>query len=107
MRIRILLLIVIATVQLLAVSQKSVEFYVKKHIEKKTNSPVQSVETLSSYIIDGTNGWKVYFLSLDVQIKMGKEIVERKVNKVVFNKGGKIAFKTTSGFFSFSFTSKW
>lgn len=92
MKIKILLAMVLATVQLFAVSQKSVEFYVKKYIEKKTKSPVQSVETLSSYIIEGTNGWKVYFLSLDVKIKMGKEIVEQKVNQVVFNKGGKIAF---------------
>ena len=92
MRIKVLLLIVLATAQLLAISQKSVEFYVKKHIEKKTNSPVQSVETLSSYIVEGTNGWRVYFLSLDVKVKMGREYVERKVPQIVFNKGGKIAF---------------
>ena len=92
MRSKILLLMFLATVQLLAVSQKSVEFYVKKYIEKKTNSPVQSIETLSSYPIEGTNGWKVYFLSLDVKVKMGKESIVRKVNQVVFNKGGKIAF---------------
>jgi protein-disulfide isomerase len=92
MRIKILLLMVLVTVQLLAVSQKSVEFYVKKHIEKKTNSPVQSIETLSSYIIEGTNGWKVYFLVLDVKVKMGQEYVNRKVNQVVFNKASKIAF---------------
>ena len=92
MKIKMLLLIVLATVQLMAVSQKSVELHIKKHIEKKTNSPVQSVETLSSYIIEGTNGWRVYFLSLDVKIKMGKETVDKKVNQVVFNKGDKITF---------------
>ncbi len=92
MKIRILLLIVLATVQLMAVSQKSVELHIKKHIEKKTNSPVQSVETLSSYIIEGTNGWRVYFLSLDVEVTMGKEVVVRKVNQVVFNKGNKVTF---------------
>ena len=92
MRIKFLLVMILATVQLFAVSQKSVEFYVKKHIEEKTNSPVQHVETLSSYIIEGTNGWKVYFLSLDVKIKMGKEVVDKKVNQVVFNKGAKLAF---------------
>ncbi len=92
MRIKILLLMVLATAQLLAVSQKSVEFYVKKYIEKKTNSPVESIETLSSYIIGGTNGWKVYFLSLNVKVKMDKKYVTQKVNQVVFNKGGKIAF---------------
>jgi len=92
MRIRILLLLVLATVQVMSVSQKSIEVYIKKYIEKETNSPVKKVETLSSYLIDGTNGWKVYFLSLDVQIKMGKEQVDKKVNKVVFNKGSKITF---------------
>ena len=92
MRIKVLLLMVLATAQLLAISQKSVEFYVKRYIEKKTNSPVQSVETLSSYIVGGTNGWRVYFLSLDVKVRMGKEYVTRKASKIVFNKGGKIAF---------------
>jgi protein-disulfide isomerase len=92
MRIKILLLIILATAQLLAVSQKSVEFYIKKYIEKKMNSPVKSVKTLSSYLIEGTNGWRVYFLSLDVKVKMGQEFVDKKVNQVVFNKGSKIAF---------------
>ncbi|CAA6815141.1 MAG: Unknown protein [uncultured Sulfurovum sp.] len=92
MKIKILLLMVLATAQLLAVSQKSVEFYVKQYIEKKTNSPVQSVETLSSYPIEGTNGWKVYFLVLDVKVNMGDTIVPKKINQIVFNKGSKIAF---------------
>lgn len=92
MKIKILLLMILSTLQIVAVSQKSVEVYVKKHIEKTTKSPVKSIETISSYIVDGTNGWKVYFLSLDVQINMGKEILNRKVNQVVFNKGSQIAF---------------
>ncbi|CAA6798405.1 MAG: Unknown protein [uncultured Sulfurovum sp.] len=92
MKIRILLLMFLATIQLFAVSQKSVEFYVKEYIEKKMKSPVESIETLSSYTVDGTNGWKVYFLALNVKIKMGNEEVSRKLNQVVFNKGSKIAF---------------
>jgi len=92
MKIRILLVMFIATVQLLAVSQKSVEFYVKKYIEKKTNSPVKHIETISSYIIDGTNGWRVYFLSLDIEAKIGNKIVPKKATQVVFNKGSKVAF---------------
>ncbi|CAA6803947.1 MAG: Secreted protein, suppressor for copper-sensitivity ScsC [uncultured Sulfurovum sp.] len=92
MRIKILLLMILATAQLLGVSQKSVEFYVKKYIEKKTNSPVKHVETLSSYVIEGTNGWKVYFLSLEVSVNMNNQFIDKKVNKVVFNKGSKIAF---------------
>ncbi len=83
---------VLVTVQLLAVSQKSVEFYVKKYIEKKSRSSVKKIQTLSSYIIEGTNGWRVYFLSLDVKVKEGKEYVDKKMSKVVFNKGSKIAF---------------
>ncbi|CAA6821783.1 MAG: Unknown protein [uncultured Sulfurovum sp.] len=92
MKIKILLLMILATAQLLAVSQKSIEFYVKQYMEKKMNSSVQSIETLSSYPIDGTNGWKVYFLALDLDINMGGKIVAQKLNQVVFNKGGKIAF---------------
>jgi len=92
MKIKILLVMFIATVQLLAVSQKSVEFYVKKYIEKKTNSPVKHIETISSYIIDGTNGWRVYFLSLDIEAKIGNKIVPKKANQVVFNKGSKVTF---------------
>lgn len=83
---------VLATAQLLAVSQKSIEYYVKQYMEKKMSSPVESIETLSSYLVEGTNGWKVYFLVLEVKIKMDKELSVKKLNQVVFNKGGKIAF---------------
>lgn len=92
MRIKFLLVMVLATVQLMAVSQKSVEFYVKKYMEKKTNSSVQHIETLSSYVIEGTNGWKVYFLALDMKIRMDNESIAKKMHKIVFNKGSKIAF---------------
>ena len=92
MKIKILLLIILATVQLFALSQKSVEQSVKKYIEKTTNSPVNSIETLSSYVIDGTNGWRVYFLRLDVKVNMGNKYVNNKVNQIAFTKGEKIAF---------------
>ena len=92
MRIKFLLLVLLTTVQLFAVSQKSVEFYVKQYIENKTKSPVESIETLSSYPIEGTHGWKVYFLAMDVKVQIGGEETLSKVNEVVFNKGGKIAF---------------
>jgi len=92
MRFKILLFMILATLQLSAISQKSVEFYVKKHIETKMHSPVQKIETLSSYLVPGTNGWKVYFLSLNVKIKMGKVYKNRTLNQVVFTKGKKIAF---------------
>lgn len=89
---KIMLFMVLATAQLFAVSQKSIEFYVKQYIETKMKSPVQSVETLSSYPIEGTNGWKVYFLAMDVKIKMGVEESVQKINQIVFNKGSKITF---------------
>jgi len=92
MKIRIVFVMLFLTAQLFAVSQKSVEFYVKKYIEKKTNSPVKHIETTSSYIIDGTNGWRVYFLSLDIEAKIDKKLVNQKVTQVVFNKGSKVAF---------------
>jgi protein-disulfide isomerase len=92
MRIKVLILMIFATVQLFAVSQKSIEHYVKQYIEKKMGSPVQSVKTLSSYPVNGTNGWKVYFLTMDVKIKTSVAETIRTTNKVVFNKGGKIAF---------------
>jgi len=92
MRFKILVFMILATLQLAAISQKSVEFYVKKHMETKMHSPVQKIETLSSYLVPGTNGWKVYFLALDVKIKMGKIYKNRSITQVVFTKGKKIAF---------------
>ncbi len=87
-----LLFIILTTLQLSAVSQKSVEFYVKKYIENKTHSPVKQVETLSTYEVGGTNGWHVYFLSLKVNLKMGKVSRLKRVTQVAFAKGNKIAF---------------
>lgn len=92
MKNKVLLLIILVTLQLSAVSQKSVEFYVKKYIENKTHSPVQKVETISTYEIGGTNGWQVYFLSLKVNLKMGNVSRLKRVTQVAFAKGNKIAF---------------
>ena len=92
MRIKAIVLILFATVQLFAVSQKQVEFYVKGHMEKKTHSPVQKIRTVSTYEIGGTDGWHVYFLELDINLKMGKTTKKRRVTQVVFGKGKKIAF---------------
>lgn len=92
MRIKVLILMIFATVQLFAVSQKSIEHYVKQYVEKKTGAFVESAKTLSSYPIEGTNGWKVYFLTMEVKIQTSVGDTIRTLNKVVFNKGGKIAF---------------
>ena len=92
MRVKVLLLMVFLTIQASAISQKSVEFYMKKYMEKKMHSPVEKIETLSHYMVEGTNGWEVYFLALDVKIKMGKVYRKKSVSQVVFTKGKKIAF---------------
>ena len=92
MKLKVIVLILLATVQLFAISQKSVEYYVKKYIEKKTHSHVEKIETISTYEVGGTNGWHVYFLSLNVKMKMGKVYRKRHLSQVVFGKGKKIAF---------------
>ena len=92
MKIKFLVIMLMATVHLFAISQKSVEFYVKRHIEKKMHSKVEKIETLSSYQIGGTKGWKVYFLVLDLKVKMGNVYRNRTLYQVVYNKGKKIAF---------------
>jgi len=92
MKLKIILLIVLATLQLSAVSQKSVEFYVKRYMEKKMHSPVEKIETLSTYPIKGTQGWNVYFLSLKVNVKMGTVYRKKTVYQTVFGKGKRIAF---------------
>ncbi len=92
MKIKILLLMILATVQMFALSQKSVEASVKSYIEKKTHSSVKHIETLSSYIVGGTHGWRVYFLVLDVNVKMGDHYVTKKLNKLAFTKGKKLTF---------------
>ena len=92
MKLKIISLMVLATMQLSAVSQKSVEFYVKKYMEKKMHSPVEKIETLSTYPIQGTEGWNVYFLSLNLKVKMGKVYRHKTVYQTVFGKDKKIAF---------------
>lgn len=86
------LILLLATIQLFAISQKSVEYYIKKYMEKKTHSPVEKIRTVSTYEIGGTNGWHVYFLELDVNLRMGDSTRKKRVTQVVFGKGKKIAF---------------
>ncbi|SFV67260.1 Secreted protein, suppressor for copper-sensitivity ScsC [hydrothermal vent metagenome] len=59
---------------------------------KKMDAPVTKIETISSYTIKNTHGWKVYFLSLDVNMKLGKVTRNRTINQVAFTKGNKISF---------------
>ena len=92
MKIKILLFMIVSTLHLSAVSQKSVEFYVKRYMETKMHSPVKKIETISSYTVPDTNGWEVYFLALDLKIKMGNVYRDKSTTQVVFTKDKKIAF---------------
>ena len=92
MKLKVIVFVLLATVQIFAVTQKSVEYYVKKYIEQKTHSKVENIETVSTYEVGGTNGWHVYFLSLDIKVKMGKVYRNRHLSQVVFGKGKKITF---------------
>jgi len=92
MKKRILFIVALLTFQLHAVSEEGIHHYVKRYMSKKMHSLVTRIETVSSYPIKDTHGWKVYFLSLDVNIKLGSVTRKRTVNQVAFTKGNKIAF---------------
>jgi len=92
MKKKILFIIALLTLQLHAVSEEGLHHYIKEYMAKKMNSPVTKIETISSYTIKETNGWKVYFLLLNVNIKLGDATRNRIVNQIAFTKGNKIAF---------------
>ncbi len=92
MKLKILLAMILLTLQVSAVDDKGVRHYIKKYMETKMHSKVNKIETISSYEIAGTNGWEVYFLSLEMQIKMDKKHSKRTVPQVIFTKGNKITF---------------
>lgn len=92
MKKRILFIIALLTFQLHAVSEEGLHHYIKKYMAKKMHSPVTKIETISSYLIKDTHGWKVYFLSLEMNIKLNGVTRKRTVNQVAFTKGNKIAF---------------
>ncbi len=92
MKLKIIILTLLATIQLFAVTQKSVEFYVKGYIEQKTHSHVENIKTVSTYEVGNTQGWHVYFLSIDINMKMGNTYRKRHLAQVVFAKGKQITF---------------
>ena len=94
MKIKIIvgLITFLSTLNLYGVDDTGVRYYVKKYMETKMHSPVDSIETISNYKIPDTGGWEVYFLSLKANIKMGKNYHKKSVPQVVFTKGNKIAF---------------
>jgi protein-disulfide isomerase len=97
MKIKIVLLTLLVTLNLKAVDSAGIQHYVKQYMETKMNSPVDRIEIISHYEIPGTRGWEVYFLSLKVNIKMGESYHKRTVPQVVFTKGNKIAFSLKDG----------
>jgi len=97
MKIQIVFLILLATLNLNAVDASGIQHYVKKYMETKMKSPVDKIEVISNYEVAGTGGWEVYFLSLKVNIKMGEEYRKRTVPQVVFTKGNKITFSLKDG----------
>jgi protein-disulfide isomerase len=98
MKLKILLVMVLLTLQVIAVDDNGVRHYIKQYMEKKTKSKVNKIETISHYEIAGTNGWEVYFLSLDMNVKLGKRYQNRSVPQVVFTKGNKITFSLKDQF---------
>ena len=86
MKNKILFIIAILTFQLHAVSEEGLHHYIKEYMTKKLHSPITKIETISSYPIQGTHGWEVYFLSMNIEGK------KRAISKVVFTKGNKISF---------------
>lgn len=95
MKATILLVTLFFTLQLQAVDDKGVRHYIKEYMESKMKSPIDKIETISHYMVDGTNGWEVYFLSLNMKIKIENEYRQETVPQVVFTKGNKIAFSLT------------
>lgn len=88
MNIKIVLVMVLLTLHIEAIDDNRVGHYVKAYMERKMKSPINKIETVSSYMVKGTNGWKVDFLSLE----MGDRYHQQIVPQVVFTKGNKIAF---------------
>jgi len=86
MKKRILFIIALLTFQAQAVSEEGIHHYIKKYMSKKMHSPILKIDTISSYEIKNTHGWKVYFLSM--KMESGK----RRIPQVVFTKGNKISF---------------
>jgi len=97
MKIKVVFMLLALTLTVNAIDERGVRFYVKKYIENKTHSPVENIETLSSYPIAGTHGWTVHFLLMNIKIKMGKVYRQRQHTQVVFTKGKKIAFSLKNG----------
>ncbi|MBU1669299.1 thioredoxin domain-containing protein [bacterium] len=92
MNFKTFLLTILFTLQVYAVDDNGVRHYIKEYMETKMKSPVDKIETISNYTVEGTNGWEVYFLSLEMRIKIGKTYSKQTVPQVVFTKGNKIAF---------------
>ena len=92
MKIKIFLVAMLFTLELQAVDDNGIRHYIKEYMETKMSSYVDKIETISTYTVEGTNGWEVYFLSLDMRMKIEGEYRNKTIPKIVFTKGNKIAF---------------
>lgn len=88
MKIRVLLLMFLVTLQLNAVDANAIKHYIKGYIENKMHSSVESIDVVSNYAIEDADGWEVYFLALKVKRKTKIE----DVSQVVFTKENRIVF---------------
>ncbi|NOZ90052.1 MAG: thioredoxin domain-containing protein [Epsilonproteobacteria bacterium] len=94
MKIKLLiLLIVIMVIQANAMSDNDVKSYMKKYVETKMQSQVKQIDIISTYPIKDAPGWRVYFLSIRVKVKLGDTYQEAIVPQTVFTKGDRITLK--------------
>jgi len=94
MKVKLLIFLIIITItKSIAMSDNDVKNYMKRYIEAKTNSPVSQIDIISTYPIEDAPGWRVYFLSIKVKMKIGDSYQNAIVLQTVFTKGDRITLK--------------
>ncbi len=88
-----LIILILLTFNLNAMSEIEVKQYMKNYIETKMHSPVKKVEVISHYHIDEVPDWEVYFLSMKIDITMNGKTKTSTVPQTVFTSGDRITFK--------------
>jgi len=93
-KIKILIWILLAmTLNLNALSEAEVKANIKKYMEKRLDTPVKSIEVVSSYPLEEEPDWYVYFLTMRVTVKSKDKTQDMLVNQPVFSNGKKITLK--------------
>ena len=88
-----LIILILLTFNLNAMSEIEVKQYMKNYIETKMHSPVKKVEVISHYQIDEVPNWEVYFLSMKIDITIDGKTKTSTVPQTVFTSGDRITFK--------------